>query len=789
MIFPDNLEQKLGIDQIRHRLISFCLSASGAQWINRMKFSTDPEFIRLLLRQNLEFKQILEKGENFPSRHFFDADDWLKRIGLEGNYLEADEFVKLAQALQTVLEAKVFLNKSKDLYPQLYKLAEPVSVTGEIPGLINERIDDKSMVRDSASAELGKVRRRLREEQARLRKLADQLFRTANAEKWVPEGALPTIREGRLVIPIQAEHKRKIKGFILDESATGQTVFMEPAEMLDANNEIRDLEHAEKREVIRILKELTDLLREQLPALYQSFQFLGQIDFIRAKAKFSLEINADLPIIENKPELVWYNAKHPLLYLSLKGKREIIPLNITLDPGQRLLLVSGPNAGGKSVALKTVGLLQYMVQCGMLIPLSDRSRVGIFQDIFLDIGDQQSIENDLSTYSSHLRNMAAFIQHASDKSMVLMDELGSGTDPNFGGAIAQAVLEALLRKRVWGVATTHYYNLKLFAGQRQGIVNGAMRFDDKNLVPLYVLDIGKPGSSFALEIARKTGLPKQMLEDAEKLVGKDLAGFETLVRTLERERQDLTERIKRMERQEADLKQSLTKYQTLSSELESRKKEIITKAKDEAAELLKETNREIEKTIRHIRENKAERKETVKVRKGLESLTQRVARPKIEKKEKSTEPIKEGDRVRITGQEGSGIVLSLKGKTASVQFGELKSIINVSRLEKVSGTVAREASSKPRSSSGININEKQANFSSTLDVRGKRVDEVVPVLDQFMDTAILLGQGEVRILHGKGEGVLRKVIREQLRKFKNVASVSDEHIERGGDGITVVVLK
>ncbi|MBT1700823.1 Smr/MutS family protein, partial [Fulvivirgaceae bacterium PWU4] len=550
----------------------------------------------------------------------------------------------------------------------------------------------------------------------------------------------------------------------------------------------RDLEHSEKREVIRILKALTDALREQLPQLKQAFQFLAQIDFIRAKAKFALEINADLPIIESKPELVWYNARHPLLYLSLKGKREVVPLNITLDSVNRLLLVSGPNAGGKSVTLKTIGLLQYMVQCGLLIPLSDRSKVGIFQDIFLDIGDQQSIENDLSTYSSHLRNMAAFIQHAGERSLVLLDELGSGTDPNFGGAIAQSVLEALLKKRVWGVATTHYYNLKLFAGQRQGITNAAMRFDDKNLVPLYVLDIGKPGSSFALEIARKTGLPKDTLEEAEKLVGKDLAGFETLVRSLEKERQELSEKIKRMERQEAELKQSLAKYQSLSADLESRKKEIITKAKEEAAALLKSTNREIEKTIRHIRENKAERKETLRVRKDLESLQQRVAQRPAEKKEKAKEPIKEGDRVRIIGQEGSGVVLSVKGKTASIQFGELKSMVDISKLEKITAAVEKEISKRLRSV-GININEKQAHFNSTLDVRGKRVEEVVPLLDQFMDTAILLGQGEVRILHGKGEGVLRKVIREQLRKYKEVASVADEHIERGGDGISVVVLK
>jgi DNA mismatch repair protein MutS2 len=788
MIFPDSLEEKLGVDQIRQRLRSLCLSQTGAEWVSRMRFGTDAEFIRVLLRQSLEFRQILEKGESFPSQHFFDADQWLKRIALEGNYLDAEEFLNLSYAVETIVACKVFLVKAKEIYPQLFKLSEPVILSGEVAKNIHATIDDKAVVRDSASADLGKIRRRLREEQSKLRKLADQLFRNAVQENWVPEGALPTIRDGRVVIPIQAEHKRKLKGFILDESATGQTVFMEPTEMLETNNEIRDLEHAEKREIIRILKELTDRLRAVLPELRQAFQFLGQIDFIRAKAKFALEINADLPIIESKPELVWYNARHPLLFLSLKGKRDIVPLNIELDSVNRMLLVSGPNAGGKSVTLKTIGLLQYMVQCGLLIPVSDRSRVGIFHDLFLDIGDHQSIENDLSTYSSHLKNMGVFIQSASEKSLVLLDELGSGTDPNFGGAIAQAVLETLLRKRVWGVATTHYYNLKLFAGQHQGIRNAAMRFDDRNLVPLYVLDIGKPGSSFALEIARKTGLPQQTLLEAEKLVGKDLAGFETLVRTLEKERQELSEKIKRMERQESELKQSLVKYQTLSTELETKKKEILNKAKEEAAGLLKETNREIEKTIRHIRENKAEKKETLKVRKGLESLTQRVAQPKTERVQKIATPIKEGDRVRITGQEGSGIVISIKGKNASVQFGELKTMVKADRLEKITAAVEKEISNKLRSV-GINIYEKQSQFNSTLDIRGKRVEEVISILDQFMDTAILLGHGEVKILHGKGEGVLRKVIREQLKKYKEVATVNDEHVERGGDGITVVVLK
>jgi DNA mismatch repair protein MutS2 len=649
------------------------------------------------------------------------------------------------------------------------------------------KIDDKAQVRDSASADLGRIRKKLREEQIRLRKIADQIFRTAVEEKWVPEGALPTIREGRVVIPIQAEHKRKLKGFILDESATGQTVFMEPTEMLDANNEIRDLEHSEKREVIRILRELTDEFRQQLPLLRSAFQFLAQIDFIRAKAKFSQEINAEHPVIEKQPEMVWYNAKHPLLYLSLKGKRDIVPLNIELDQQDRLLLVSGPNAGGKSVCLKTVGLLQYMVQCGLLIPVSERSRVGIFQNILLDIGDQQSIENDLSTYSSHLRNMKTFIEHANSKSLVLMDELGSGTDPNFGGAIAQAILEELLRKHVWGLATTHYYNLKLFAGQRQGIRNAAMRFDDMNLVPLYILDIGKPGSSFALEIARKIGLPQQTLQEAEKLVGKDLAGFEKLVRSLEKEKQLLSEKTKKLERQESEMKQALTKYQSLSTDIETRKKDIINKAKEEASNLLKDTNREIEKTIRHIRANQAQKLETQKVRKNLQNLTQRVE-PVIKEEKRSPDELKEGDRVRIIGQDSSGVILSIQGKNATVQFGELKSVAKIDKLEKITGAIEKEMASRLRTS-GINVYEKRSNFSETLDVRGKRVDEVIPLLDQFMDTAILLGQGELKVLHGKGEGVLRKVVRDHLKRYKEVASMNDEHVERGGDGITIVVLK
>ncbi len=788
MIYPDTLEQKLGFDQIREHLRARCLSQSGRQRVDELQFLTDPDLIRTLLRRTLEFRVIFEKSEDFPSRHYHDAGEWMNRIALEGNYLEGEEFLRLAQALETVLGITDFLGTRKEVYPALFQLAEPLTLSSALPGLINSKIDDKGMVRDTASPGLSKIRRKLREEQGRARRLTDQIFKQAVAEKLVPEGALPTVRDGRVVLPIMAEHKRRLKGFILDESATGQTVFMEPAEMLEANNEIRDLEHAEKREVILILKDLTSSMRAALPSLAQSFEFLSHIDFIRAKAKFALEVGAELPVVVDQPDLVWYQARHPLLYLSLRGKRDVVPLNIELNADYPMLLVSGPNAGGKSVTLKTVGLLQYMVQCGLLLPLSDRSRVGVFEDIFIDIGDQQSIENDLSTYSSHLRNMAVFLSHATHRSLILLDELGSGTDPNFGGAIAEAVLHDLVERRTWGVATTHYSNLKLFAGSRKGIRNAAMRFDSEHLQPLYVLDIGKPGSSFALEIARKTGLPKTTLDRAEALVGKDLAGFETLIRNLEKERNELNDKVKRLERQEAELKESLAHYTALSSDLESRRKEIIAKAREEAAGLLRQTNREIEKTIRHIRENRAEKKETMKARQNLKSLHERIGSRKADKPARDNTPIREGDRVRIIGQEGSGTVISIKDNTAAVQFGELKSLIRLNKLEKVVGGREPETVVRPRSS-GISLHEKQAAFNPVLDVRGKRVEEVMPELEQFLDTAILLGHGELKIIHGKGEGVLRKVVREHLSRVKAVATFHDEHVERGGDGITIVVLK
>lgn len=788
MIYPVDLEQKLGFRQLREKLQHYCLCQLGIDQLRQLSFSPDVSVVKCQLNQTFEFKSIIEKAEPFPSANYFDPTTLFSIIAIDGSFVESEDFLVIGLSLQTIKSAHDFLAKNSEIYPYLSQLANPVAFPASLINSIHGKIDETGKVKDNASVELSRLRRKIREEEGRVRRTMDQVFRQAAANGWVPEGVSPTIREGRVVIPILAEHKRKLRGFIMDESSTGQTIYLEPAEVLEANNEMRDLLHAERREVIKILRDLTSLLRTHLAALKIAYQFLGQLDFIRAKAKLAIDLDALLPTISAEPDLNWLHARHPLLFLSLKGKRNLVPLTIDITSQNRWLLVSGPNAGGKSVCLKTVGLIQYMAQCGLLVPLHEKSTVGIFKNIFLDIGDQQSIENDLSTYSSHLKNMAYFIQYATPQTLILLDELGAGTDPNFGGGIAQAVIETLLKKSTWGVATTHYYNLKLFVENNQGIKNAAMVFDSKKLEPLFQLEIGKPGSSFALEIARKTGLPQHTLASAEDIIGKDITGLETLMKSVAEDKQQVAKKQLELRQKEVMLAQLQAKYEKLSSELELKKKEIINKAREEASYLLKETNREIEKTIRHIQENKAEQKETRKVRKGLQTLTQRVQPNQDLPKVVSNEPIKEGDKVRIIGQEVTGDVLSIKDKTAVVQFGGLRSTLKLTQLVRSDLAITNPTIAKARSM-GIDIHRKQSQFVSSLDIRGKRVEEAIPMLDQFLDDAILLGQAELNILHGKGEGILRQVIREKLRSAKAVASFTDAHADRGGAGITVVVLK
>jgi DNA mismatch repair protein MutS2 len=788
MIYPVDLEQKLGFAQLRENLQHYCLCQLGIDQLGQLSFSHDVSVVKRQLNQTFEFKSIIEKAEPFPSANYFDPTALFSIIAIDGSFVESEDFLAIGLSLQTIKSAHDFLSKNSEIYPYLFQLANLVAFPASLINSIHGKIDETGKVKDNASVELSRLRRRIREEEGRVRRMMDQVFRQAAASGWVPEGVSPTIREGRVVIPILAEHKRKLRGFIMDESSTGQTIYLEPAEVLEANNEIRDLLHAERREVIKILRDLTSLLRAHLDTIKPAYQFLGQLDFIRAKAKLAIDLDALLPTISAEPDLNWLHARHPLLFLSLKGKRNLVPLTIDITSQNRWLLVSGPNAGGKSVCLKTVGLIQYMAQCGLLVPLHEKSTVGIFKNIFLDIGDQQSIENDLSTYSSHLKNMAYFIQYATPKTLILLDELGAGTDPNFGGGIAQAVLETLLKKSTWGVATTHYYNLKLFVENNQGIKNAAMVFDSKKLEPLFQLEIGKPGSSFALEIARKTGLPQHTLASAENIIGKDITGLETLMKSVAEDKQQVAKKQLELKQQEVSLSQLQAKYEKLSSELDLKKKEIINKAREEASYLLKETNREIEKTIRHIQENKAEQKETRKVRKGLQTLTERVQPNQDLPKVVSNEVIKEGDKVRIIGQEVTGDVLSIKDKTAVVQFGGLRSTLKLAQLVRSDLAISNPTITRARSM-GIDIHRKQSQFASSLDIRGKRVEEAIPMLDQFLDDAILLGQAELNILHGKGEGILRQVIREKLKSTKAVASFTDAHADRGGAGITVVVLK
>lgn len=783
MIFPPDFEQRLGFDQLRDRLRAACLGVPGKRRVDGIGFSTVPEVIHRELRRGLETVRLRERGEDFPIGPYTDPDPWQQVLALEGGYLETEDLASVSAAFQMVVAANEYLHRSPESHPELTALALPPATGKKIVARLRTAIDEEGKVKDSASPDLSRVRKRIREEERNARRVADQILRSALESGWAAEGSHPTIRDGRLVIPLLAEHKRRIKGYLVDQSSTGQTVYLEPADVLEANNDLRDLLLEERKEIVRILRELTSFLQSEIHELNAGFNLLAELDLQRAKASLARELSATLPAFEGKPALRWKTARHPLLFLSLRGKRPLIPLDIELNETDRFLLVSGPNAGGKSVCLKTVGLIQYMAQCGLLVPMDPDSVLGVFAAIFLDIGDQQSIESDLSTYSSHLRNMATFIREGTDRSLALMDELGSGTDPNFGGGIAQAILGQLLIKGMWGMATTHYYNLKVFASHMPGIRNASMQFDAEKLAPLFRLEMGQPGSSFALEIAGKTGLPNATLRDAERIIGSELIGLESLMKQVAEEKVRLDERQQEISAKEVDVEKARRQYEALNEKLESQRREIVNRAKSEAAALLQETNREIEKTIRHIRENKAEKQETRKVREGLRELGQKV-KPVPGQPVAPQGPLKEGDSVRLIGGEVSGTLISLIGKTATVQFGSVRSTVKIDRLVR-----SDQANVIPATTRGTGYAVHTARFSPQLDVRGMRVEELLPVLTRFMDDAVQFGMAEVTILHGKGEGVLRTVVRDFLKKVRHVASFRDEHADRGGAGITVATLK
>nr|WP_261990214.1 Smr/MutS family protein [Hymenobacter sp. BT188] len=785
-------------------LDSLCLSALGRHFVAKMQFQTKHDQLQKLLLQTDEFRVLLQSGADFPSQHYHDVHPHLVRASIPGAYLEVTAFFAVKMSLRTIRQALTFFTHAEEtLYPTLRLLGIGVQVDRNLLLALDKVVDDEGQVRDNASPLLMQLKQELIARQGQLRKQIAGILRHAKTEGWIPGDAEPTIRGGRLVLPVIAEHKRRVKGLIHDESASGQTVFIEPEAVFELNNDIKDLENAYQRELIRILTQLTDQLRPHIPDLRKAYQYLGLLDFIRAKALLASRLEASLPTLHPRPLIKWQKVRHPLLYLTFREqpketRREVVPLNIELHPEQRILLISGPNAGGKSVAMKTVGLVQYMLQCGLLIPAGDGSEAGVFEDIFLDIGDEQSLDNDLSTYSSHLLNMKQFLLFAGKKSLVLIDEFGTGTEPALGGAIAEAVLDQLNRARSYGVITTHYTNLKNYAERSPGIVNGAMRYDPERLQPLYRLEIGKPGSSFAIEIARKIGLPAQLVERATQLVGKDKIRYDRLLEGLEKEKADLEQRSAEAEKQERRLKKAAQEYQDLKRHLEETRLDVLRDAKAKAKLLLKDTNQQIEATIQEIRTAQADKEQTKQARQKLDDYVKKElqieplkARATRETADAAT--LKSGDKVALIGQDGYGEIMSVKGKTAEVSFGGMKTIVKISQLEKLGRAEIKEREKKAErnapQSSGMDMTGRMANFSPNLDLRGERAEDALQKVMAFVDDAVMLGIPEIKFVHGRGNGVLRQITRDYLRSVRSVASVADEHAERGGDGATVAVLK
>ena len=812
MLYPNTLEQKLGFDTIRERLKEACISPLGQDYVEKIRFTDNAQLIDKLLRQTDEFTQIVQYETDFPSSNYIDVRPHLNRARVEGLALTEAEFFDLKLTLRTIQDCLKFLAKREEAntFPFLRELARsgPVGVDKKLTDALDRVIDDRGLIRDSASPELASIRRRIISEQANLRKRLDSILRQARQNGWIPDDLSLTIRGGRLVIPIAAEHKRKIKGFVHDESQTGQTVFLEPAEVFDANNEVRELEYEERREIYRILLALTDQIRPHLDELKKAVNFLAQIDFIRAKAKLALQLTAIMPKLHERPLLNWTDARHPLLHLSfqkpgsLAEGKSVVPLSVRLDEKARILIISGPNAGGKSVALKTIGLIQYMLQCGLLVPMADYSEMGVFQNLFIDIGDEQSLENDLSTYSSHLTAMKQFVIGANRRTLFLIDEFGTGTEPGLGGAIAESILEELNKSGAYGVINTHYTNLKVFADKTPGLINGAMRFDGEHLEPLYQLEIGRPGSSFAFEIAQKIGLPKGVIDRAKEKLGNQQVNFEKLLKELDIEKRVFSEKNLEISINQRKVAQQLAEYTALKTRLDNEQKQLLNNAKQKAKALVQEANQRIENTIREIKENKAEREPTKQIRQELERFDQKelIPEPLVVEKSKPTEEEFEtadgalavGSYVRIAGQTAIGEVISLRGKDAEIRIGDLKSNIKLNRLEKVSKKTFKEATEvrddRPRSQ-GVDINEKMLNFSFNLDIRGKRGEEALGEVDRFVDDAVMLGYPELRIVHGKGDGILRTLVRNHLRGYKQVGKMEDEHADRGGAGVTIVKMK
>ena len=831
MIYPQNFEQKIGFDQIRQLLKDKCLSTLGEERVSEMNFSDQFETVEELLNQVTEFVRIIQEEDNFPDQFFFDVRPSLKRVRVEGMYMDEQELFDLRRSLETIRDIVRFLQRNEEEesdhpYPSLKRLAGDIAVFPQLITKIDGILDKYGKIKDNASTELSRIRRELANTMGSISRSLNSILRNAQSDGYVDKDVTPTMRDGRLVIPVAPGLKRKIKGIVHDESASGKTVFIEPAEVVEANNRIRELEGDERREIIRILTTFSNTLRPSIPEILQSYEFLAEIDFIRAKSYFAIQTSSIKPSLENEQLLDWTMAVHPLLQLSLaKHGKKVVPLDIELSTKQRILIISGPNAGGKSVCLKTVGLLQYMLQCGMLVPMHERSHAGLFGSIFIDIGDEQSIEDDLSTYSSHLTNMKIMMKSCNERSLILIDEFGGGTEPQIGGAIAEAVLKRFNIKHTFGVITTHYQNLKHFAEDHEGVVNGAMLYDRHLMQALFQLQIGNPGSSFAVEIARKIGLPEDVIADASEIVGSEYINADKYLQDIVRDKRYWEGKRQTIRQREKQMEETIARYQSEMEELQKSRKEIIRQAKEEAERLLQESNARIENTIRTIKEAQAEREKTrlvrqelAEFRESMDSLTSKEQEDKIarkmeklkekqnRKKEKKQNvpkeqqaaqqtpqvaPITEGCPVRIKGQSSVGEVLEINGKNAVVAFGSIKTTVKLERLERSNATPQKQEPAKSTFVSNQtqdSMYEKKLNFKQDIDVRGMRGDEALQAVTYFVDDAILVGMSRVRILHGTGTGILRTLIRQYLQTVPGVRHFADEHVQFGGAGITVVDL-
>ncbi len=813
MNYPEGLAEKIGFTHIKEQISQHCLSTMGQEFVDKMRFSDRFPLVKQWVHQVDEMKCILsEHGGEWPQVDFYDLRQSISPLSLEGHYLSAEEWRDWQRGLDVLYQCIRFFNGiDAEKFPEIHKITQHNVAKNQeegsdfrqiIPILqeLDRVFDINGNIKENASIALGDIRRKKFAEEQSLRKKLDHLLSQAQQQGWVSKDFSLALRNGRMVIPLAAEHKRKIKGFVQDESDTGKTVYMEPAEALALNNEIKSLESAEKREIIQILSRLSDRVRPLVPMLLQWFQWLGLIDFIRAKALWAIEHQGILPHIIDTPFIDWKDARHPILEDSLKkiGKK-IKPLTIRLEDKKRIMVVSGPNAGGKSVTLSTVGLLQYLFQSGCLVPLQEGSTIGFFQQIFLDMGDEQNIENELSTYSSHLSNMKYFLQHANARTLVLVDEFGTGTEPNLGGAIAEAILEKLTDKGCFGAINTHFSNLKSLADKKEGLFNAAMRYDTAHLEPMFILDMGKPGSSFAFEIAQKIGLPNPIIENARKKIGKKQVDFDKLLLETETEKQIWASKNAGLVAQNEQSKVIKEQYEQLKNHLQEEQKNIINAAKAEAKRLVREANQQIEKTIREIKEKAAGKEETKKIREELEGFVETKLQEepivKIQKNNQHqpkllTGPLEVGHWVAIQngGEDATiGQILELKGKDAVIALGGIRSTIKVNRLQRVANP--KQEKQRPQGMRGIDMNDRMAQFSLTLDIRGKRGEEVYNLVDQYLNDAILLGSNEVKILHGKGDGILRNLIREQLKRYSQVKSVQDEHADRGGAGISIVTFK